>query len=87
MKKLLVIMVVILLIVTCFMVVSCNKKGDPNCDHTFVQGKIIKNATCTQDGKVEYVCSKCGATTTRTIPATGHNFVDGICTDCGAHQH
>ena len=33
------------------------------------------NATCTDDGAAEYVCSSCGATRFTVIPATGHNIV------------
>lgn len=33
------------------------------------------NATCTDDGAAEYLCSSCGATRFTVIPATGHNIV------------
>jgi len=33
------------------------------------------DATCTDDGAAEYVCSSCGATRFTVIPATGHNIV------------
>ena len=33
------------------------------------------NATCTDDGAAEYVCSSCGATRFTVLPATGHNIV------------
>ena len=38
---------------------------------------------CTIDGLLTYVCG-CGDSYTETIPATGHDFVDGFCTNCGA---
>lgn len=47
-------------------------------------------ADCVHDGKeADTVCADCKAViaTGATIPATGvHNYVNGICTDCGAVQ-
>ncbi len=42
-------------------------------------------ATCTEDGVRTKTCS-CGNTQTETIPATGHNFVNGVCTVCKASE-
>ena len=40
--------------------------------------------TCTEDGFVEYCCDVCESSKyTETLPATGHNFVDGFCEKCG----
>ena len=41
--------------------------------------------TCTEDGLIYRQCSVCGAwdTVGEIIPATGHNYVDGVCTNCG----
>ena len=46
-------------------------------------------ATCERDGSITYEC-ECGASYTDTIPASGHNFVGGVCTNCGmseGHEH
>ena len=48
--------------------------------HSYTE-TIIKNATCTEDGEKELICS-CGDTKTESIPATGHNIEDGNCTEC-----
>lgn len=41
--------------------------------------------TCTEPGYILDVCSRCGkGTRADTAPALGHDFVDGICTRCGA---
>ena len=41
-------------------------------------------ATCTTDGSVTVTCSDCGEiVSTTTIPA-GHNYVNGVCSECGA---
>ena len=48
-----------------------------------------KKATCTEEGYTgDTVCSVCGYVITKgeTIPATGHDFVDGVCTVCGAED-
>lgn len=60
--------------------------GDDSCAHTYGDWKIVSEATCTQNGTKERICSKCNDKETATIPAVGHNFVNGICTDCGAKE-
>ena len=40
-------------------------------------------ATCTKPGSATYKCSKCGETTTKSIPALGHSFSNGTCLRCG----
>ena len=42
---------------------------------------ITKQPTCTEDGEKTLTC-ECGDTKTAVIPATGHNYVDGECTEC-----
>lgn len=56
------------------------------CAHTYDAGKVTTAATCTTAGVKTYTCSKCQATKTETIKATGHNFVGGTCSACGASQ-
>ena len=42
-------------------------------------------ATCNESGWAGYeTCSRCSYTTYKTLPALGHNYVDGKCTRCGA---
>ena len=56
------------------------------CDHTVVTDAAVA-ATCTQPGKTAGAhCSTCGAVlqAQTEIPALGHNYVNGICTRCGA---
>ena len=46
------------------------------CDnHTWNQGTITQNATCTDNGEKIYTCTVCGATKTDVVPATGHKKV------------
>ena len=47
--------------------------------------KVTTAATCTTNGVKTYTC-ECGNTYTESIPATGHNYVDGVCSICGAKE-
>ncbi len=47
--------------------------------------EITTAATCTTAGVRTYTCS-CDSTYTETIPATGHTYVDGVCSVCGAED-
>ncbi len=50
--------------------------------HTMFNRK--QAATCEEDGWVRSVCRECGYyTESSSTPATGHNYVDGVCTNCG----
>ncbi len=59
-------------------------------EHHFDGGTVIKAPTCTMPGEKIFKCtdSGCLAEKTVSIPALGHNFVDGKCTreGCGAMQ-
>lgn len=63
----------------------CSVCGDvvdtPNHKHNWVWSNIVK-PTCTTGGLSSGSCN-CGATTTKTENALGHNRVDGMCTVCG----
>ena len=52
------------------------------CNHNWVDEKIIKQPTYTGKGQKQQRCSKCSATRIVEIPALGHNYVDGKCTEC-----
>lgn len=53
---------------------------DP-CNHSYV-GNVTQDATCTEDGLLTYICSKCDDTYTRIIAAHGHDYRDSVCTYC-----
>ena len=53
-------------------------------EHTFGEWVVTTAPTCTQDGLETRTCSACGEVETRVIPAAGHDYKDGKCTDCGA---
>ncbi len=54
-------------------------------DHQFYSTEVEKTPTCTEDGEKGNMCAVCnqfiGATT--VIPATGHTYANGTCSDCG----
>ena len=52
--------------------------------HTWDQGTVTTEATCTADGVKTFTCATCGDTMTEAIPATGHNYSAGdTCANCG----
>lgn len=54
------------------------------CQHNWGSGVVTTEPTCTTEGVRTYTCSLCGETKTESIPAKGHNYVDCVCTRCGA---
>ncbi len=46
--------------------------------HTWNNGEVTTEATCTEAGEMTYTCSGCGATKTETIPATGHTWGSAV---------
>ena len=63
--------------------------------------KVIKNATCTEDGTMQHTCALCGELFTTVIPSAGHNWQykvlkvadcdhegleDVVCSVCGVHK-
>ena len=50
---------------------------DGECVHAWNSGKVTKAATCTANGVKTYTCTKCKATKTEAIKATGHSYDAG----------
>ena len=73
---------------------TCSRCGDTTTEIINATGhktevQNAKPATCTEDGYTgDTVCTVCGETVTKgeVIKSTGHNFVDGSCTICGAED-
>lgn len=68
--------------------------GRPGDQHVHVYGRnVIKEPTCSEDGRAEYYCLGCGRTYEEAIPRTGHTIAEdepgdgliheGTCTSCG----
>ena len=51
--------------------------------HTWNDGDIIYEASCSAEGLVRYTCTVCGETEDVVVPATGHEYVNGVCIHCG----
>lgn len=58
------------------------KVADNGCVHNYI-AKTLKEATCEEDGILEYRCSKCSDAYTATISKTGHDYKNDICNNCG----
>lgn len=55
-------------------------------EHHFDAGEVTKKPTCTMPGVRTLKCTHCGETKDVSIPALGHNYVNGKCTRCGAKK-
>ena len=69
---------------------TCDKCGFKYCDtytealgHAWDEGEVTREASCTGNGEKTYTCEVCGETRTEVICATGHDYEDGTCTNCG----
>lgn len=70
----------------CHTIIDHNYRGIPPLKHKNMQVKRIDVApTCTSDGSSSTVCTGCRTVIETDVvePATGHNYVDGVCTLCG----
>ena len=81
MKKVLVFLTLTVVLLMCL--VSCFEQ--PEHTHNFGEWSTTKNATCTEDGVKTRYCD-CGEKQSDTISATGHNYVDNVCTNCGVEH-
>ena len=55
------------------------------CAHDYaIDATLSTPAGCENDGENVYVCAYCADSYTEAVPATGHTFVDGTCSACGA---
>ena len=55
--------------------------------HTWDNGNITKEPTCTAKGEMTYTCTVCSATKTEEIATTGHTFSDKWKSDDTHHWH
>lgn len=82
MKKITVFLILLMSISVLFLT-SC----DTNDEHThqYSSWVVSNDPTCTTPGTKSKSCS-CGDVITDPIPATGHNMVSGVCTECGKRE-
>ena len=71
---------------------SCDENNSKNndgssCSHVSLSDeKVVKDATCEENGLIGGTCEECGAYATHSFSAYGHNIVDGSCTVCGKSE-
>ena len=81
------VLAVVLAALSCaFFATACGGDKKPEEQHEYVYYKA-SDPTCTEKGKVERVCIKCGAKDYLEIEALGHIYKNGICTRCGAEEN
>lgn len=83
MKKIISMLLMIALVCcSIFVFASCD---DDDHTHSYGAWSVKTEAKCDADGVREKKCS-CGDVVTEKIPALGHNYVGGVCTDCGESE-
>ena len=82
MKKVILLIMVMLVALLAF--TAC-QENTPEHTHSFGEWSVTKNPTCTEDGTKARYCD-CGEKQNDTVPSIGHNFVDGICSECGIEK-
>lgn len=81
------VLAVVLAALSCaFFATACGGDKKPEEEHEYVYYKA-SDPTCTEKGKVERVCIKCGAKDYLEIEALGHIYKNGVCTRCGAEEN
>lgn len=62
--------------------VTVSGVGEQTHTHSYTSS-VTKEPACTEPGTRTYTCT-CGDSYTESLPATGHSFVNGVCSRCGA---
>ena len=73
MKKNLLIAVLLLSILMACVLTACRPTTCID-GHTWVDGRVVREATCTEDGEMVQICSVCNSNKPVPIPAKGHAF-------------
>ena len=81
-KKIFGLVVVLCMALSVFMMLTACEKEEPVHTHQYTETVTVQPA-CTTAGTKTLTCA-CGDTKTDAIPATGHSFVEGVCTKCSA---
>lgn len=64
--------------------IACDNREKAE-EHEYVYYKV-SDPSCTEKGKVERICIRCGEKDYLDIEALGHNYKDGVCTRCGEEE-
>ncbi len=63
-----------------------SKKRVDTCDHEYSEERVERAATCDECGLNKVVCSLCGKEKLVSVKKTGHDFVEGVCGNCGENK-
>ena len=55
--------------------------------HSFGDWTVVAAATCTENGEEQRKCKNCDHSENRTVEATGHNYENYVCTNCGDRKY
>ena len=55
----------------------------PALGHDYGEWTETRPATCSEYGEETCICERCKTSVTRSIEKLEHNYVDGVCTECG----
>lgn len=61
----------------------CDAVATETCEGLWV---IVKDPTCTENGKEEMICEICGEKHVKEIDKLPHQYVSGVCEDCEANE-
>ncbi len=64
-----------------------NAESQPECSHSWGEGVVTTEPTCTQAGEMTYTCNLCQETKTETIDALGHDWGEWTKLDENNHSH
>ena len=73
-KRLLFLLFIFVTLLSAFVLSSCEDKN--TCSHSYGEWKTVLQPTCTENGRAESVCKKCGEIGSKTVAAIEHKFVD-----------
>jgi len=68
---------------TCTVCESTKTEEIPTLTHTHKYTAVVTEPTCTEDGYTTYTCACGDSYVDDEVEATGHKYVDGVCSVCG----
>lgn len=67
---------------------TCSTCGDvKTADHSWDKGTTIKEATCTEEGKIKFACTACSATKEEPVAMIDHAYGAWTSVDENSHKH
>jgi len=73
-KRLLYLLFIFITLFSVCLLSSCDDKK--TCSHSYGEWETVLHPTCTENGRAESACKKCGEMGSKTLTAIGHKFVD-----------